>query len=477
MVNLVIVSHSAALGEGVCALSQQMLQGKTNCRIAVAAGLDDPDFPIGTDPVKVMDAINSVADTAHILVLMDMGSALLSAETALELLDPEVAAKVTLCAAPLVEGALAAASIAATGASIERVKAEAENALQAKRAQLGVEENAPLPPPVALAQAPGESAMTASWVVTNPHGLHVRPAAHLVAALSGFNAALSLEKDGKCISPITLNQIALLQVRCGDTLRLIAQGPDAAAAIDAFLALAQNQFGERPGTAGTATELPAKITGVVHWLAQDNAPFTPEALSRSTASFSALEQAINHTLDDLLALAHQAEHDGLADIAAIFSGQHTLLDDPDLLAETRTHMQQHQQSAALAWFQVISGVAESYRGLDDAYLQARYIDIDDILHRTLCHLLSIPLAVPTFPAGSVLCAENLWPSLAMQLPVDEVRAICLRAGNPQSHSAIIARQRGIVILTGLEDTLDNWQEGEAISVFSTGKITRPGAEC
>ncbi|WP_226568579.1 dihydroxyacetone kinase phosphoryl donor subunit DhaM [Mangrovibacter yixingensis] len=476
MVNLVIVSHSAALGEGVCTLSQQMLQGKTNCRIAVAAGLDDPDFPIGTDPVKVMDAITSVADAEHILVLMDMGSALLSAETALELLDPEVAAKVTLCAAPLVEGALAAASIAATGASIDRVKAEAENALQAKRVQLGVEDSAPLPPPVTLAQAPGESAMTASWVVTNPHGLHVRPAAHLVAALSGFNAALSLEKEGKCISPITLNQIALLQVRCGDTLRLIAQGQDAAAAIEAFLALAHNQFGEGEATNSTANELPAKITGAVHWLAQENTPFLPDSLARSTAKFPALEQAINHTLDDLLALAHLAEHDGLADISAIFSGQHTLLDDPDLLTETRAHMQQHQHSAALAWFQVLSGVAESYRELGDAYLQARYIDIEDILHRTLCHLLGIPLAIPAYPAGSVLCAENLWPSLAMQLPANEVRAICLRAGSPQSHSAIIAHQRGIVMLTGLGSSLDNWQEGEPITVFSSGKIARPGEE-
>ncbi|VTR54541.1 PTS-dependent dihydroxyacetone kinase, phosphotransferase subunit dhaM [Serratia fonticola] len=71
------------------------------------------------------------------MVLMDLGSALLSAETALELLDPEVAAKVVLCAAPLVEGTLAAVVAANAGASLEQVLAEAQGALQAKQAQLG----------------------------------------------------------------------------------------------------------------------------------------------------------------------------------------------------------------------------------------------------------------------------------------------------------------------------------------------------
>ena len=64
------------------------------CKLAIAAGIDDPDSPIGTDPIKVMEAIESVADTDHVLVMMDIGSALLSAETALDLLDPAMAAKV-----------------------------------------------------------------------------------------------------------------------------------------------------------------------------------------------------------------------------------------------------------------------------------------------------------------------------------------------------------------------------------------------
>ena len=56
MVNLVIVSHSALLGEGVGQLARQMLIGD-GCKLAIAAGIDDPQNPIGTDPLKVMEAI------------------------------------------------------------------------------------------------------------------------------------------------------------------------------------------------------------------------------------------------------------------------------------------------------------------------------------------------------------------------------------------------------------------------------------
>ncbi len=80
MVGLVIVSHSAKLAEGVKELADQMTQGAV--AIAAAGGIDDPDNPIGTDPMRVMAAIESVDSGDGVVVLMDLGSALLSAEMA-----------------------------------------------------------------------------------------------------------------------------------------------------------------------------------------------------------------------------------------------------------------------------------------------------------------------------------------------------------------------------------------------------------
>ncbi len=194
MVNLVIVSHSARLGEGVGELARQMLIND-GCKLAIAAGIDDPDSPIGTDPLKVMEAIESVADTDHVLVMMDIGSALLSAETALDLLDPAIAAKVRLCAAPLVEGTLAATVSAASGAGIDKVIADAMSALEAKRVQLGLPSPTSDAAPEPMLADDGDT-KSVSVIINNHNGLHVRPASKLVAALAGFNADLLLEKTG-----------------------------------------------------------------------------------------------------------------------------------------------------------------------------------------------------------------------------------------------------------------------------------------
>ncbi len=144
MIGLVIVSHSARLAEGVCEMAAQMAQGKL--RLAPAGGLADPDHAFGTDAVRVSEAIESVYSEDGVLVLMDLGSAVLSAEMALELLAEEHRDRVRLCSAPLVEGAVAAAGLAAAGAGLEEILREAQAALVAKTAQMGARRTIRLPP-------------------------------------------------------------------------------------------------------------------------------------------------------------------------------------------------------------------------------------------------------------------------------------------------------------------------------------------
>ncbi len=110
MVGIVIVSHSPTLARGVLELIEQMVRGRV--QIALAAGLDNPDNIIGTDPLQVLAAINAVYSDDGVLVLMDLGSALMSAEAAVELLPEDRRAHVYLCDGPLVEGAVVAAALA-----------------------------------------------------------------------------------------------------------------------------------------------------------------------------------------------------------------------------------------------------------------------------------------------------------------------------------------------------------------------------
>lgn len=453
MVNLVIVSHSAMLGEGVEMLARQMLTGD-NCRLAVAAGIDDPDHPIGTDPIKVMEAIEAVADTDHVLVMMDMGSALLSAETALDLLDPAIAEKVRLCAAPLVEGTLAATVSAAAGADIDTVIDVAMNALTAKQAQLGI-----TPPAHAASlpvKAPDSDARSVTVTIRNHHGLHVRPASRLVAALAGMNADLVLEKQGQCVKPDSLNQIALLQVRCHDAVTLSASGPDAERALAAFESLAAEDFGEHPELVALKTSASSveKVQGKAVFYPLPLAQPARHPCSDVGQEEGRLQQAIVDTLNDLNALAALAEKKYGASVAAIFSGHHTWLDDPDLFDAACEVIRNDSCCAESAWYQVLMELSQQYQHLDDAYLQARFIDIEDILYRTLCHLNGCDIRLPTPDVPAIIVADDIFPSAVVNLDEQQIKGICLREGSTLSHAAIIAQQAGIAFICQQGAVLD-----------------------
>ena len=119
MVSLVLVCHSARLAEGTAELAGP--DGRRGLRIAAAGGLDQPGAPLGTDAVRVMRAIEEVWSEDGVLVLMDLGSAVLSAEMAVDLLPEERRGAVLLTAAPFVEGAVAAAVAAGLGDGLEEV--------------------------------------------------------------------------------------------------------------------------------------------------------------------------------------------------------------------------------------------------------------------------------------------------------------------------------------------------------------------
>ena len=121
-VGLVIVSHSVRIADGTAELAGQM--AGPDVRIVPAGGLDDGT--IGTDAARIAAAIELADAGAGVVVLVDLGSAVLSTVTALELLgDPP---NVRLSRGPIVEGAVIAAVQASTGSTLDEVLEAAEAA-------------------------------------------------------------------------------------------------------------------------------------------------------------------------------------------------------------------------------------------------------------------------------------------------------------------------------------------------------------
>lgn len=117
MVGIVIVSHSAKIAEGICELAKQM--GCEGQKILPAGGMSDGS--IGTDTMLIFRSVLEADEGDGVIVLADLGSAVLSTETAFEFLSEEQRSRVSIADAPVVEGAILATVQASVGAPLDEV--------------------------------------------------------------------------------------------------------------------------------------------------------------------------------------------------------------------------------------------------------------------------------------------------------------------------------------------------------------------
>ena len=127
-VGIVVVSHSADVADATVALVRQLANlDADGLRLIAAGGLEDGS--VGTDAVRIAHAIRSAEAGAGVVVMADLGSAVLSAFTALEeLLDADAASRVAISGGPLVEGTFVAAVQASAGDALDGVRAAADAA-------------------------------------------------------------------------------------------------------------------------------------------------------------------------------------------------------------------------------------------------------------------------------------------------------------------------------------------------------------
>ena len=124
MVGIVIVSHSAKAAEGIREIAAQMSQAGQ--KILVAGGTADGG--IGTDAMKIAEAIREADDGDGVAVMVDLGSAIFSTETALEFLEEPLTLRVQIVDAPVLEGTVSAVVQASLGGKLDEVVASAEEA-------------------------------------------------------------------------------------------------------------------------------------------------------------------------------------------------------------------------------------------------------------------------------------------------------------------------------------------------------------
>lgn len=128
MIGIVLISHSYELAQGLLSMTQQA--GHDRIKVAAAGGVDE--HTVGTNAERIYAAIEQAYSPDGVLILYDLGSALLSTQIALEMLPPERQRNILLSKAPFVEGAVIAAVEASLERSLEAVNTAAEAALENK---------------------------------------------------------------------------------------------------------------------------------------------------------------------------------------------------------------------------------------------------------------------------------------------------------------------------------------------------------
>lgn len=190
------------------------------------------------------------------------------------------------------------------------------------------------------------------------------------------------------------------------------------------------------------------------------------------AGTPAEEAAAFRTALDAAARALEAligAEDSLA--GEILEFQLVLLEDDDIIGPVLAAIAEGAP-ADRAWADKMDAEISEYRSDGSGVLAGRAEDLYDLKHRVLRALAGGSAALAEVPAGAILVAENLTPSLFLDIDWSRLAGAVTAGGSPTSHVAILARARGISLVVGMRLTLENLPAGDtAILDARAGRLT------
>jgi len=480
MIGLLLVSHSRALAEAAVDLIRRTVSA--TLPIAAAGGVGETHLEIGTDAIDIQQGIESIARSDGVLVLMDMGSAILSTEMAKDLLGDSI--DVRLCSGPLVEGGIAAAVQIQAGSPMADVVAAAQRSLLPKQDQLGeaVQSSEPAGDPVVTEES-FESTLQ------NFYGLHLRPVAALVKALGAEAKNVQIEnvtgKRGPVVAA-SLVEIARLQAKKGDTIRFLLSGPNTARVrkeIEGFLERLRSEdvLSVRPAAAedGSASLEPIAVSaglavGRVLFADRldvkipDSRPNTPVEVEaecrRLTEAIDAAQQTVAQRVAKFSSSLDPAE-------VAILEAQQLILSDETLLAKAQERIRSNPANAAASWYETLTEVAQYQAGAADDYLKQRAMDFREAASAVVQQLIGQTNQFANLNEDSVLVCAELNPTLIDQIQSTRITGVIELGGGSLSHGAILARSIGLPVIANAGRSESVLRSAEIVAIDGrTGQL-------
>lgn len=483
MVNIVLVSHSRKLAEGVKDLALQMCQNKV--KIEAIGGIEEAgEISIGTDAQAIFEAMEALVDQGDVLVLMDIGSAVMSAEIALEMLPSGLQQNVCLCAAPLVEGAIVAAAQAMTGAHLDIVMGEATNALAGKISLLNPAKQAMQADEVEM-----DNYQLFDLLVPNPLGLHARPAVRLVEIVNRFevNAMVGITAN-HFVSAKSITQIGTLGAKQGDILYFKISGRE----IEEFTATLEkfqkDNFGDviaekplnSPSSLGVVKEDTRLNKGMIQGIAASNGlavgkvklvkrnlpAVVKTTVSDIEAEVEQLKLAVQQVIHRLKLTQRSLTADN-SEEAQILDFHLLFLEDEHLIQKVINTVRKEKINVSYVWSENIAYIKKQYLQMDAPHLQERAGDITEIGDTVLAELVGEGTEPIRMDEPGVLVIKELGPAETINLDKSKVLGIVTAGGGDTSHSAILSRSLGIPAIAGIGNAFDSLVNGELVAIDGT----------
>jgi multiphosphoryl transfer protein len=375
---------------------------------------------------------------------------------------------------------------------------------------------------VAAASAGGSQEQTLSFIVPLEHGIHARPAALIANFAKTQVPEIAVSAHGRSANARSAVSLMALGVKHGDEISLIARGDGAAAALDQLrqlilgikeaphgagtsgshaassnnAATAQGRSAARAGqtraSGGSAASGAERAGGVSQGTSaaagkvQEGGAPTVAASNRlrgviasrglavgravtlkaaeivvieagkgighESAEFERARGEVRARLNQLVQHSQGAAKD-------VISAHLEFIDDWELVAAARRAISRGK-SAAFAWRRAVRDSADTLRALGDPRMSERVDDLIDLESQVLLALSGeAPVAIPQLPERSILVAEDLKPSQLVSLDATKLAGICLAAGGPTSHVAILAAAMGVPALVALGENVLSIEDG------------------
>lgn len=317
-----------------------------------------------------------------------------------------------------------------------------------------------------------------SFLVLLEHGIHARPAALIANFAKSQGDEISIAANGRQANARSAVSLMALGVKRGDEITITGSGANPQQALDQLrqvifniheepaAATQKHRTENKPSTAAGSTSAKAaapqassrtpadRLRGVIasRGLAVGRAVTLKSAeiavveagkgIAHESAEFERARDAVRSRLTQLAQHSQGAAKD-------VIAAHLEFIDDWELVASARRAISRGK-SAAFAWRRAVRDSADTLRALGDQRMAERVDDLIDLESQVLLALSGeAPVSIPELPDRAVLVAEDLKPSQLVSLDASRLAGICLAAGGPTSHVAILAAAMGVPALVAL----------------------------